>query len=80
MEYLFNNFGRIQKNDSEFHELFKNFAFDEVYQYSSLTEKESVLATLASLIACQSPKAFKKILLSALNVSIFPEEVKELLY
>lgn len=80
MEYLFDNFGRIQKNDPEFHELFKNFAFNEVYKYSSLTEKESVLVTLASLIACQSPKAFKKILRSVLNKSITPEEVKELLY
>ena len=35
---------------------------------------------LASLIACQSPKAFKKILLSAINRYITPEEVKELLY
>ena len=80
MDDLFDNFGRIQKNDPEFHEIFKNFAFDEVYEYSALTEKESVLVTLASLIACQSPKAFKKILLSAVNKYITPEEVKELLY
>ena len=80
MKDLFDNFGRIQKNDPEFHEIFKNFAFDEVYEYSALTEKESVLVTLASLIACQSPKAFKKILLSAVNKYVTPEEVKELLY
>ena len=80
MDDLFDNFGRIQKNDPEFHEIFKNFAFDEVYEYSALTEKESVLVTLASLIACQSPKAFKKILLSAVNKYVTPEEVKELLY
>lgn len=80
MEDLFDNFGRIQKNDPEFHEIFKNFAFDEVYEHSTLTEKESVLVTLASLIACQSPKAFKKILLSAINKYVTPEEVKELLY
>lgn len=80
MDVLFDNFGRIQKNDPEFHEIFKNFAFDEVYGHSTLTEKESVLVTLASLIACQSPKAFKKILLSAVNKYVTPEEVKELLY
>ena len=80
MKDLFDNFGRIQKNDPEFHEIFKNFAFDEVYDHSTLTEKESVLVTLASLIACQSPKAFKKILLSAVNKYVTPEEVKELLY
>ena len=80
MDDLFDNFGRIQENDPEFHEIFKNFAFDEVYEHSTLTEKESVLVTLASLIACQSPKAFKKILLSAVNKYVTPEEVKELLY
>ena len=80
MKDLFENFERIEKNDPEFHELFENFAYDEVYQYSTLDEKESVLVTLASLIACQSPKAFKKILLSAINKYITPEEVKELIY
>lgn len=80
MRDLFENFERIEKNDPEFHELFENFAYDEVYQYSTLDEKESVLVTLASLISCQSPKAFKKILLSAINKYITPEEVKELLY
>lgn len=80
MNELFDNFGRIQKNDSEFHEIFKDFAYGEVFEYSTLTEKESILVTLASLIACQSPKAFKKILMSALDMDITPEEVKELLY
>ena len=80
MKDLFDNFGRIQKNDPEFHEIFENFAYDEVMGYSNLDEKETVLVTLASLIACQSPKAFKKILLSSINKYITPEEVKELLY
>jgi 4-carboxymuconolactone decarboxylase len=80
MKELFANFGRIRKNDPEFHEVFENFAYGEVFEYSTLSEKESILVTLASLIACQSPKAFKKILLSALDMDITPEEVKELLY
>ena len=80
MKDLFFNFGRIQKNDPEFHEIFQNFAYGEVFEYSDLTEKESILVTLASLIACQSPKAFKKILSSSLENDISPIEVKELLY
>lgn len=80
MNQLFDGFGRIQKNDPEFHEIFKSFAYDEVFEYSTLTEKESILVTLACLIACQSPKAFKKILMSALDMDITPEEVKELIY
>lgn len=80
MENLFDNFERIKDNDPDFHEIFKNFAFGEVFEYSNLSQKESILVILASLIACQSPKAFKKILLSALDCDITPREVKELLY
>ena len=80
MKYLFDNFTRFEKNDPEFHELFRNFAYGEVFEYSTLSRKDSVLVTLASLIASQSPKAFKKILRSSLNVDITPVEVKELLY
>lgn len=80
MKYLFENFERFEKNDPEFHDIFKNFAYEEVFEYSTLSSKDSILVTLSSLIACQSPKAFKKILLSALNNGIAPEEVKELLY
>lgn len=80
MNELFDNFERIQKNDPEFHEIFKNFAYGEVFEYSQLSQKEAIMVTLASLIACQSPKAFKKILTSALEMDITPEEVKELLY
>ncbi|WP_305512598.1 carboxymuconolactone decarboxylase family protein [Methanobrevibacter sp. V14] len=80
MNELFENFNRIEIHDPEFHEIFKIFAFNEVFEYSNLSEKESILVILASLIACQSPKAFKKILLSALDKEISPEEVKELLY
>lgn len=80
MNDLFDNFGKIQKNDPEFYEIFKKFAFGEVFEYSSLNDNESILVILASLIACQSPKAFKKILLSALDKDISPEEVEELLY
>ncbi|WP_405289716.1 carboxymuconolactone decarboxylase family protein [Methanobrevibacter sp.] len=80
MKELFENFGRIEKNDPEFHEIFQNFAYGEVFEYSTLSEKDSILVTLSCLIACQSPKAFKKILTSALDMDITPEEVKELLY
>ena len=80
MNSLFEKFDTFERNDPEFHEIFKNFAFGEVFENSNLTEKESILVILASLIACQSPKAFKKILFSALDNDITPIEVKELLY
>lgn len=80
MKELFANFERFEINDPEFHEIFENFAYGEVFEHSVLSEKESILVTLASLIACPSPKAFKKILLAALDMDVTPEEVKELLY
>ena len=80
MDYLFENFENIKENDPEFHEIFKNFAYSEVFEYTTLNKNDSILATLACLIACQSANTFKNILLEALNVDISPEEVKELLY
>lgn len=80
MKELFEYFTKFEKNDPEFYELFKNFAYGEVFEYSSLNEKDSILVILACLIACQSPKAFKKILKSALDLDITPVEVKELVY
>lgn len=80
MKDLFENFTKFEKNDPEFYNLFKDFAFGEVYEYSDLAQKEAILVTLASLLACQSPKAFKKILMSALDKDITPTEVKELVY
>lgn len=80
MNALFDKFTTFEKNDPEFHEIFRNFAFNEVFEYSTLTDKESVLVILASLIATQSPKAFKKILFKAINNQVTPVEVKELVY
>ena len=80
MDKLFSKFDKFEKNDPEFYEIFKNFAFGEVFEHSNLSKKESTLAILASLIACQSPKAFKKTLFASLDEYISPIEVKELLY
>lgn len=80
MEYLFENFTDLEKNDPEFHEIFKNFAYGEVFEYSTLTKNDSLLATLATLIACQSDRTFKNIVSSALGEDISPEQVKEVLY
>ncbi len=80
MNTLFDNFTKFEKNDPEFHEIFRNFAFGEVFEYSTLSQKDATLAILASLIATQSPKAFKKVLYKAINNQITPVEVKELVY
>ena len=80
MNDLFKYFTKFEKNDPEFYEIFKNFAYEEVMEHSNLSEKETILVTLACLISCQSPKAFKKILRASLDNDITPVEVKELVY
>ena len=55
MNYLVN----LKKNDSEFYEIFKNFAFGELFEHSNLN-KESRLVIFANLIVYQSHKTFKK--------------------
>ncbi len=80
MNDLFKYFTKFEKNDPEFYEIFKNFAYEEVMEHSNLSEKETILVTLACLISCQSPKAFKKILRASLDKDITPVEVKELVY
>ena len=80
MNTLFDKFTRFEKNDPEFYEIFINFAFGEVFEYSNLSKKDATLAILASLIATQSPKAFKKILFKSINNHVTPTEVKELVY
>ena len=80
MNDLFKYFKKFEKNDPEFHKIFEDFAFGEVFEYSALSDKDSILVILACLIACQSPKAFKKILRAALDKDITPIEVKELVY
>ena len=80
MNDLFKYFTKFEKNDPEFYEIFKNFAYGEVMEHSNLSEKETILVTLACLISCQSPKAFKKILRASLDKDITPVEVKELVY
>ena len=52
MKELFAYFTAFKKRDPEFHEKFENFAFEEVFENSLLSKKESILVILASLIGC----------------------------
>ena len=80
MNDLYDNFNRIENNFPDFFELFRDFALGEVFDNSNLNQKDSLLVTLATLIANQSPKAFKKILINALDMDVTPVEVVEVLY
>ncbi len=71
---------RALQTDPELIELFDNFAFDEVLNYSNLDTKTRVMMILGSTIACQAQGEYRMMVNAALNVGVTPVEVKEILY
>lgn len=70
----------LEKNDPEFMEFFKNFAFDEVIHQAELDDKTRFIAIMAALIGCQSTDLYRKMLSAALNLGVTPVEIKEIVY
>lgn len=80
-EELFpNHVSVLAQTDPELIELFDNFAFDEVLEFTRLDVKERSKIILASLIAMQCLEEYKVMLDGALNVGVSPIEVKEIVY
>lgn len=70
----------LAKSDPEFFTNYVNFAFDEVPTESKLELKESLMITLASLVAIPALNEFKIILKAALKNGVEPVAIKEILY
>lgn len=70
----------LEKNDPEFMELFKNFAFDEVIHQAELDDKTRFIAIISTLIGSQSTDLYRKMLPTALNLGVTPVEIKEIVY
>lgn len=70
----------LEKNDPEFMELFKNFAFDEVIHQAELDDKTRFIAIMAALVGSQSTVLYRKMLPTALNLGVTPVEIKEIVY
>lgn len=70
----------LAQTDPELIELFDNFAFDEVLQYSDLNVKLRMKVTLAALIAMQCVNEYSAMMNAALNVGVLPVEIKEIVY
>lgn len=70
----------LAKSDPEFFTNYVNFAFDEVPTESKLELKESLMITLASLVAIPALSEFKIILKAALKNGVEPVAIKEILY
>lgn len=72
----------LHKTDSEFMELFEQFAFDEVVNEKGqqLPEHTRYLVILATLIGCGGLDVYKEMLPKALDNGMTPIEVKEIVY
>ncbi len=72
----------IYITDPEFKERFEHFAFNEVIneENQQLDEKTRYMAVLAALIGCGGVEAYKEMLPKALESSITPIAVKEVVY
>lgn len=68
------------RTDPEFIERFDNFAFDEVISQIDLDDQTRFMAILATLLGSQSIDEFKSMIPAALNFSVTPIEIKEIVY
>lgn len=74
-------YANIKENDSEFVEVFDNFAFGEVLENTNLDDRNRMMVIISSLITNQAIEPFKIMVKEALNEEILsPVELKELLY
>ena len=71
---------KFLETDPEFIEFFDNFAFDEVVNHDDLDDRTRMMAILAILLGCQGIDEYKAMLPAALNMSLTPVEIKEIVY
>lgn len=78
-------FGKVEnatlaKTDPDFFSAYVNFTFDEVQEYTNLSQKEQFLVILAALVGVGAISEFKNILQASLKNGLNPIEIKEMLY
>ena len=70
----------LNRTDPEFVEIIENFSQDEVIKANKLTAKEQMLCILSVLLGCQGVGEFQNMLHAALNMSMDPIVIKEVVY
>lgn len=70
----------MSETDSEYLEVFLNFAFKDVYDQSNYDKKKRWMVILASMIAQNTVPRYKVFLAAGLNIGLTPVEVKEIVY
>lgn len=80
-EKMFPNYKSLfLKTDPEFIERFDNFAFDEVVNHGDLEDKTRWIVIMSTLLGCNGIDEFKALIGAALNFSVTPDELKEIVY
>lgn len=72
----------LAKTDSEFIDLFYNFALGEVVEQTSakLDDRTRLMCNLSILLGCQGTDEFRALLPVALRCGLTPTEIKEIIY
>lgn len=70
----------LNRTDPELVEIIANFSQDEVIKANKLTAKEQMLCILSVLLGCQGVGEFQNMLHAALNMSMDPIAIKEVVY
>lgn len=66
--------------DPEFQKIAQSFLCGDVTEHGSLSDPQKALIRLVALTACQTWKPLARYTLSALDVGVTPEQIKETLY
>jgi 4-carboxymuconolactone decarboxylase len=70
----------LAQTDPELVESFDNFAFGEVLRHGKLDPRTRLMVQLAALIASQGVSGYRVMLGAALDASVTPVEIKEIVY
>lgn len=71
---------RLMETDPEWVEITANFSGKEVPEKSRLTRHEQMLCILSALLGCQGMGEFRHMLHAALNESLDPVSIEEVIY
>jgi len=82
--YYLKMFGEIDEDfiryDSEFAEIFANFAFDEVVNSDYIGDETRFIAILSALLGAGNLEVFRIMIPAALNFGLTPIKIKEIIY
>ncbi len=80
LELISNYNPSLRESDPELTDILDNFLSKQVFEESTLSDRERLMVTIACQIANQSIKLYENIVKIALDIGVTPIEIKEILY